>query len=121
MFGNYYMTNYAKVVDFNQKNGKFATGFKNRTEIKNALKLVTEEYNELINNTSDENMLNEAADLLYVTYGIFAVLGIDADEVFREVHWSNMSKMTNGKFLKDKNNKVIKGPDYRSANIRQFI
>lgn len=50
-------------------------------------------------------LAHELADLLYVTYGTFAALGIDADAVFAEVHRANMEKAggprrADGKVLK---------------------
>ncbi len=39
----------------------------------------------------------ELADLLYVTYGTFVALGIDADEVFAEVHAANVRKSGAGR------------------------
>lgn len=36
---------------------------------------------------------HELADLLYVVYGTFVALGIDADEVFAEVHAANLRKV----------------------------
>ena len=35
---------------------------------------------------------HELADLLYVAYGTFVALGVDADEVFEEVHAANVRK-----------------------------
>jgi len=35
---------------------------------------------------------HELADLLYVTYGTFVALGVDADEVFAAVHDANLRK-----------------------------
>jgi predicted HAD superfamily Cof-like phosphohydrolase len=35
---------------------------------------------------------HELADLLYVAYGTFVALGVDADEVFAEVHAANVRK-----------------------------
>jgi len=46
---------------------------------------------------SDEGRLadlaHELADLLYVTYGAFVEIGVDADAVFSEVHRANMRKL----------------------------
>lgn len=36
---------------------------------------------------------HELADLLYVAYGTFVALGIDADDVFAEVHEANVRKV----------------------------
>jgi predicted HAD superfamily Cof-like phosphohydrolase len=35
---------------------------------------------------------HELADLLYVVYGTFVALGVDADEVFAEIHEANLRK-----------------------------
>ncbi|MFN8510908.1 MAG: hypothetical protein U0Z75_10205 [Deinococcaceae bacterium] len=53
-------------------------------------------------------LAHELADLLYVTYGTFAALGIDPQQVFAEIHRANMRKITgdirpDGKRLKPKN------------------
>lgn len=53
-------------------------------------------------------LAHELADLLYVTYGTFAALGIDPQPVFAEIHRANMRKITgdirpDGKRLKPKN------------------
>lgn len=37
-------------------------------------------------------LAHELADLLYVTYGAFDRLGLDADAVFAEVHRANLTK-----------------------------
>jgi predicted HAD superfamily Cof-like phosphohydrolase len=60
----------------------------------------------------------ELADLLYVTYGTAASLGIDIDEVFAEVHRSNMSKVgPDGVPMYREDGKVLKGPNYTPPNI----
>ena len=38
-------------------------------------------------------LVHELADLLYVTYGAFVEIGVDADAVFAEVHRANMRKL----------------------------
>jgi predicted HAD superfamily Cof-like phosphohydrolase len=60
----------------------------------------------------------ELTDLLYVTYGTLARLGVDGDEVFAEVHRSNMSKVgPNGVALYREDGKVLKGPNYTPPDI----
>jgi len=60
----------------------------------------------------------ELADLLYVVYGTAASLGIDIDEVFAEVHRSNMSKVgPDGVPLYREDGKVLKGPNYTPPNL----
>lgn len=96
-------------------------------------KLISEEYLEL----RDELFLTygmffekpdlakvakEMADLLYVIYGTYAAMGIDADKVFAEVHASNMSKLgEDGKPIRREDGKVLKGPNYRVANIESVL
>ena len=54
------------------------------------------------------HLAHELADLLYVVYGTFSAMGVDADAVFAEVHRANMDKMggprrADGKLLKPAN------------------
>jgi predicted HAD superfamily Cof-like phosphohydrolase len=60
------------------------------------------------------------ADLLYVVFGAAIAYGIPIDEVFKEVHRSNMTKS----MLKDEKSikgKTIKGPNYEPPNIRKIL
>lgn len=54
------------------------------------------------------------ADLLYVVYGTAISYGIDLEEIFQEVHLSNMTKS-----LEDRasNGKVLKGKNWRPPDI----
>lgn len=57
------------------------------------------------------------ADLLYVTYGSAVSYGINIDDIFREVHRSNMTKSLD----KDDGGKVIKGEDFEPPNLREVL
>lgn len=71
--------------------------------------------------TKKRNLAKEIADLLYVIYGLAYQYDIPIDRVFDEVHKSNMSKLGNdGKPIKDKNGKILKGPNYKEPNL-EFI
>ena len=85
------------------------------------LKLIKEEFEEvqdsifqlnesfLTNHNVDgakSNLLKELADLLYVVYGAGVSLGLDLDEAFKRVHKSNMSKLVDGKPLKNNDGKT---------------
>lgn len=88
------------------------------------LKLIKEEVAELIEGVElrdIENVAKELTDVLYVTYGMGASLGIDLDACFTEVHRSNLSKLENGRVLYREDGKVMKGKDYSSANIREVL
>ncbi len=72
--------------------------FENKELLKNRLKLITEEFNELkdaINNNDFVEMADALTDMLYVIYGFGHVVGVDLDKCFKLVHESNMTKLCN--------------------------
>lgn len=60
----------------------------------------------------------EAADLVYVIYGMALEFGIDLDAVLAEVHRSNMTKTSQNKRA---DGKIQKGPDYVEADIASVL
>lgn len=63
-------------------------------------------------------LVKEACDLAYVAIGTCVSLGVDFDRAFAEVHRSNMSKLgPNGRPIRRADGKVLKGPDYRPADL----
>jgi predicted HAD superfamily Cof-like phosphohydrolase len=84
--------------------------------------LVAEEFKELINAESCEEIMKEACDLVYVVLGTFVEFGWDFDEAFRRVHESNMSKLDeNGKPLYREDGKVLKGPNYKKPDLSDLV
>ncbi len=99
-------------------------------------KLLTEELEELsveidamiddIKSTgkpSAENkikMFKELADLQYVLSGMAVSMKIPLEEVFEEVHKSNLSKLVDGKPLYREDGKVLKGPNYFCPDLSRF-
>lgn len=68
------------------------------------------------------NLAKELADLLYVVYGTAAAYGIPIDDVYREVHRSNMSKLgEDGKPIYREDGKVLKGPNYSPADVEKVL
>jgi hypothetical protein len=95
------------------------------------------------------NVLKEYIDVMYVVHGAYIVAndeslqlpmklatlvnhasstvsevfpGYMIREAFLEVHDSNMSKLgLDGKPVRRADGKVLKGPNYRAANIRQIV
>ena len=62
------------------------------------------------------------ADLLYVVYGAALTFGIPADEVFAEVHRSNMTKLgTDGLPIYRDDGKVLKGPHYSPPQLLPIL
>ena len=104
---------------------------KNRAEFPNEKivelrkKLIDEEFNDL-KDAINENDLIEVADaltdILVVTYGAGVAFGIDLDKCFKEVHRSNMSKLSeDGKPIYNEFGKVMKGPNYFKPNLKQYL
>jgi len=83
-------------------------------------RLVSEEAAEFVAACSTNDMIDIAdsiADLLYVTYGAAVAFGLDAQELFKEVHRSNMTKTAS----RDSGGKVMKGPGYKPPNLGKII
>jgi NTP pyrophosphatase (non-canonical NTP hydrolase) len=65
-----------------------------------------------------EHVAKELADVLCVTYGAAAALGIPMDAVYREVHASNMTKV-GGSVRAD--GKMLKGDSYRPPDLPRVL
>lgn len=82
------------------------------------------EYREAIGRPDNlEHAAKELADLLYVVLGTAVEHGLTRfDDIFDEVHRSNMSKLGgDGKPLYREDGKVLKGPNYRPADIGPYL
>jgi predicted HAD superfamily Cof-like phosphohydrolase len=65
-----------------------------------------------------EELAKELADLLYVVYGTADELGIPLQQVFTEVHKSNMSKVwPDGTVKRNDFGKVLKPPTYKKPDL----
>jgi len=90
-------------------------------------KLMREELAEVEEAMDEENMENiakELADLLYVVFGTADVYGLGEkmEEIFKEVHRSNMSKLDkNGKVVRREDGKVLKSELYSPANLSEIV
>ncbi|MDC0192180.1 nucleoside triphosphate pyrophosphohydrolase family protein [Alphaproteobacteria bacterium] len=122
------MTNFEKVKEFMTTFGqevKNKAEFPNEKIVELRKKLIDEEFNEL-KDAINENDLIEVADaltdILVVTYGAGVAFGIDLDKCFKEVHRSNMSKLSeDGKPIYNEFGKVMKGPNYFKPNLKQYL
>jgi len=62
------------------------------------------------------------ADIVYIAVGTAVAYGIPFNEVFEEVHASNMSKLGDtGEPIYRDDGKVLKGPDYFEPNVRKIL
>ena len=66
-------------------------------------------------------ILKELADLQYVISGFADAFGLPLQVAFNRVHASNMSKLVDGKPLKRKDGKVLKGPNYTPPDLTDLV
>lgn len=89
------------------------------------VELIQEELKELQEALKEKNIVEVAdalTDILYVAYGAGHAFGIDLDECFQEVHFSNMSKLgDDGKPIYREDGKVMKGPRYFEPDLRYVL
>lgn len=80
------------------------------------MKEEVEEYNLGVKNGDLENIAKELVDILYGVYGTILEHGLEEkiNELFEEVHSSNMSK-DYGKY------KMVKGKKYFKPNLKKIL
>lgn len=90
--------------------------------MKEELKEVIDAWEDELYDGYEEAVVKELCDLLYVTYGTLVFLGVDADEAFKRVHDSNMSKLDDsGKPIRRADGKVLKGPNYFEPDLEDLV
>jgi predicted HAD superfamily Cof-like phosphohydrolase len=90
------------------------------------LKLVKEEYNELLSAMIDADaveQLDALIDILVVTIGAIHSAGWDAEGAWKEVMRSNFAKIDHetGKVRKREDGKVLKPVGWTAPELKQFI
>ena len=97
------------------------------------MSLIAEEYNEFLeahaealvyiqNKRAREHCLGELADIAYVCYQYAAAAGWDLDEALTRKHEANLSKLDDDlKPIKRADGKVMKGPNYKPANLIDLV
>ena len=122
------MTNFTDVKVFMETFGQTVRTkpqFPDEKTMKLRYDLIKEELNELEYAMKTKNLKEIAdalTDILYVTYGAGFAYGIDLDKCFKEVQRANMSKLgEDGKPIFNEKGKVMKGPNYREPNLKQFV
>lgn len=87
--------------------------------------LLEEEFKEYLLAEQDNDLVEIAdalADMLYIINGTCVSYGIPIDEIFNEVHASNMSKLDeNGQVVRRSDGKVLKGPNYFKPKISEIL
>lgn len=121
-------TAFESVREFHQTYGQPVgdrPGFLDNERMSLRKKLIEEEYDEFLEAVEDGDLVNafkELADLIYVVNGVAVEMGGNLDDVFEEVHRSNMSKLgSDGKPIYRQDGKVLKGPNYTEADIKSVL
>jgi hypothetical protein len=121
-------TNFNMVCDFMTAFGqkiRLYPEMPSEKEIELRVDLIEEEFTELkeaIKNNDIVEVADALTDILYVVYGAALTWGIDINECFDEVHYSNMSKLgDDGKPIYNNNGKVMKGPNYVKPDLEYII
>lgn len=121
-------TAFESVREFHQTYGQPVgdrPGFLDNERMSLRKKLIEEEYDEFLEAVEDGDLVNafkELADLIYVVNGVAVEMGGNLDDVFKEVHRSNMSKLgSDGKPIYRQDGKVLKGPNYTEADIKSVL
>ena len=122
------MTNFTDVKVFMETFGQMVRTkpkFPDEKTMKLRYDLIKEELTELEHAMKTKNLKEIAdalTDILYVTYGAGFAYGIDLDKCFKEVQRANMSKLgEDGKPIFNEKGKVMKGPNYREPDLKQFV
>lgn len=120
-----------KVIDFHKAFGLYYAAYpENKLANKDRelrIHLINEEAKEVeqaINKESLDQIAKELSDLLYVTYGAIAAFGLQdkIEDIFSEVHRSNMSKLgPDGKPIYNKIGKVVKPKNYSKADVKSLL
>jgi len=88
-------------------------------------KLLKEEWEEYVEAESNHDLVEIAdalGDMLYIIHGTAVSYGIPINEIFEEIHRSNMSKLgEDGKPIRREDGKVMKGPNYFKPDIAGII
>jgi predicted HAD superfamily Cof-like phosphohydrolase len=101
-------------------------GENNPEQFKLHLKLIEEEYNELlvaVNEEDNVEILDALVDILAVTVGAINSMGADGEGAWKEVIRSNFSKIDHatGKVRKREDGKIMKTLSYSPPELQPFL
>jgi predicted HAD superfamily Cof-like phosphohydrolase len=121
------MSFYTDVKDFHEAFGQRIgekPEFPDREERILRRKLITEEFDELTDAEFANDLVEVAdalADIIYIACGTAVSYGIPLDDVFAEVHRSNMAKLVDGKVIRREDGKIQKPADWTPPDIRSVL
>jgi predicted HAD superfamily Cof-like phosphohydrolase len=120
-------TMFEKVIDFHTAFGQrigSRPSLPDMNERSLRMKLLQEEMREYSEAEGDDNIVEIAdalADIIYIACGTAVSYGIPLDEVYNEVHRSNMAKLVDGKVLRRDDGKIIKPEGWTSPDIADIL
>lgn len=122
------MTNNEMVRQFQEI---FGANIGNKVELPNEeertlrIKLLKEEFDEYLegeNNNDIVEIADALGDMMYIIYGTAISYGIPLDDIFKEIHDSNMSKLDeNGNPIRREDGKILKGESYFKPDIKRIL
>lgn len=122
------MSNQQKVKEFQKafnSNVGIASELPDSSERELRIKLLKEEFEEYIDGENNNDLVEIAdalGDMLYIIYGTAVSYGIPLEEIFDEIHRSNMSKLgEDGNPIFREDGKVLKGPNYFKPDISKYL
>lgn len=84
--------------------------------------LIREEFMEFMaRDITNQEKLKELGDLVFVCYQYAAARGWNLDVAMRRIFESNMSKLVDGKPVKNAAGKVTKGPHYQPPDLSDLV
>ena len=121
------MSFYTDVRDFHEAFGQRIgekPEFPDDSERTLRVKLLREEFREYLDGESFNDLVEVAdalADIIYIACGTAVSYGIPLDDVFAEVHRSNMAKLVDGKVLRREDGKIQKPEGWTPPDIKSVL
>ena len=121
------MTMFTDVLDFHRAFGQRIgekPEFPDDEERKLRVKLLREEFLEYLDGESFNDLVEVAdalADIIYIACGTAVSYGIPLDDVFAEVHRSNMAKLVDGKVIRREDGKIQKPEGWTAPDIKSVL
>jgi len=87
-------------------------------------KLLAEEYSEYVVAEYNNDLVEIAdalADIIYIACGTAVSYGIPLDDIFEEVHASNMAKLVDGKVIRRADGKIQKPEGWEPPDIERIL
>jgi predicted HAD superfamily Cof-like phosphohydrolase len=111
-------------IAFGQRVGDKAELPTDENERQLRIKLLEEEFNEYLAGEVKDDIVEIAdalADIIYIACGTAVSYGIPLDEIFNEVHRSNMAKLVDGKVIRREDGKIQKPEGWTPPNIEKIL